>query len=145
MSADEPLTGDLFQEDKRLKLKAIKDLNQLLRDAFVNGVCSCVRCKDSSGEDNGSAFQHTFHLGGQPHHRRFTISSGSDVLSALKAAWLAYTKAELAVGEPLDLRTTHEFVEYRLYERFDLLLRASGVVKAREDGALVIQAQQDFA
>lgn len=140
MSTEEKLTGDLFEVDKRLSLKPVVDFNAYLRAAFGNGQCTCGRCVASKGDETGYACQHTFNFDGQVANRRFASTSGSDVLLALKKAWLSYTKAELAVSGELALDTVKEFVEPQLHKRLLPLLLASGLVKD-VDGSLQIQAQ----
>ncbi|OLF54506.1 hypothetical protein [Pseudomonas chlororaphis] len=140
MSTEEKLTGDLFEVDKRLSLKPVVDFNSFLRTAFGAGRCTCGRCVASQGNEAGYAFQHSFEFDGQATHRRFANTAGSDVLLALKKAWLSYTKAELDVSGNLALDAVKEFVEPQLHNRLLPLLLASGLVK-EIDGELPIQAQ----
>jgi hypothetical protein len=140
LSTEEKLTGDLFKVDKRLGLKPVVDFNTDLRMAFGDGKCSCIRCVSSAGDETGYEYQHTFDFDGQLTNRRFARTTGSDVLTALKKAWLSYTKVELTVGGTLDLTTIKEFVEPELHKFLVPLLLASGVVKD-VDGDLQIQNQ----
>ncbi|MGR6617252.1 hypothetical protein ACU6QK_13565 [Pseudomonas rhodesiae] len=128
MNTDEKMTGDLFEVDKRLSLKPVVDFNTYLRSAFGDGPCTCIRCTASGGDESGYAFQHTFSFDGKPTHRRFASTAGSDVLQALKKAWLSYTKAELPTTGVLALDTVKEFVEPQLHERLAPLFLASGLV-----------------
>ena len=129
MNTDEKMTGDLFEVDKRLSLKPVVDFNAYLRSAFGDGPCTCVRCTASGGDESGYEFQHTFTFEGKPVHRRFASTAGSDVLMALKKAWLSYTKAELPPSGALALDTVKEFVEPQLHKRLVPLFLASGLVK----------------
>ncbi|KAF1031169.1 MAG: hypothetical protein GAK37_00932 [Pseudomonas sp.] len=140
MSNDEKMTGDLFEVDKRLSLKPVVDFNQYLRDAFGDGACTCVRCAASGGDESGYEYRHTFEFDGKKTHRRFANTAGSDVLQALKKAWLSYTKAELPLSGELALDTVKEFVEPQLHKRLLPLLLASGLAKEVE-GHLQIQPQ----
>ena len=140
MNTDEKMTGDLFEVDKRLSLKPVVDFNAYLRSAFGDGPCTCVRCAAANGDETGYAFQHTFHFDGKPSHRRFASTAGSDVLMALKKAWLSYTKAELPLSGVLLLETVKEFVEPQLHKRLTPLFLASELVKD-VDGQLLVQPQ----
>ncbi|KRP80780.1 hypothetical protein [Pseudomonas lactis] len=140
MNTDEKMTGDLFEVDKRLSLKPVVDFNAYLRSAFGDGPCTCVRCTANGGDESGYEFQHTFTFDTKPLHRRFASTAGSDVLMALKKAWLSYTKAELPLSGVLALDTVKEFVEPQLHKRLAPLFVASGLVKD-VDGELRIQPQ----
>ncbi|QXQ20923.1 hypothetical protein [Pseudomonas tolaasii] len=140
MNTDEKMTGDLFEVDKRLSLKPVVDFNAYLRSAFGDGPCTCVRCTAAGGDESGYAFQHTFTFDTKPTHRRFASTAGSDVLMALKKAWLSYTKAELPLSGVLVLDTVKEFVEPQLHRRLAPLFLASELVKDVE-GELQIQPQ----
>lgn len=140
MNTDEKMTGDLFEVDKRLSLKPVVDFNAYLRSAFGDGRCTCVRCAASGGDESGYEFQHTFSFDGKPMHRRFASTAGSDVLMALKKAWLSYTKIELPLSGVLVLDTVKEFVEPQLHKRLAPLFVASGLVKD-VDAQLRIQPQ----
>ena len=140
MNTDEKMTGDLFEVDKRLSLKPVVDFNAYLRSAFGDGPCTCVRCAASGGDEGGYEFQHTFTFDGKPMHRRFASTAGSDVLMALKKAWLSYTKVELPLSGVLVLEMVKEFVEPQLHKRLAPLFVASGLVKD-VDGELRIQPQ----
>jgi hypothetical protein len=140
LNTDEKMTGDLFEVDKRLSLKPVVDFNSYLRSAFGDGACTCIRCVASGGEEAGYAFQHTFSFDGKPTQRRFASTAGSDVLMALKKAWLSYTKAELPSSGALALETVKEFVEPQLHKRLAPLFLASGLAKD-VDGELHLQPQ----
>ncbi|WP_426136302.1 hypothetical protein [Pseudomonas sp. PWP3-1b2] len=140
MNTDEKMTGDLFEVDKRLSLKPVVDFNAYLRSAFGDGPCTCVRCTAGNGDETGYAFQHTFTFDAKPTQRRFASTAGSDVLMALKKAWLSYTKAELPLSGVLALDTVKEFVEPQLHRRLAPLFLASEVVKDVE-GELQLQPQ----
>ncbi|WP_431702734.1 hypothetical protein [Pseudomonas sp. BR20] len=140
MNTDEKMTGDLFEVDKRLSLKPVVDFNSYLRSAFGDGPCTCTRCTASGGDETGYAFQHTFSFDGKPSQRRFASTAGSDVLMALKKAWLSYTKAELPSTGVLALETVKEFIEPQLHKRLAPLFLASGLVKD-VDGELHLQPQ----
>ena len=101
MSAEEPLIADLFEVDKRLSLKPVVDFNAYLRNAFGDGPCRCHRCGETGGDESGYSHRHTFELDGRPLHRRFANTAASDVLLALKKAWLSYTKRELPLAGEL--------------------------------------------
>lgn len=140
MNTDEKMTGDLFEVDKRLSLKPVVDFNSYLRSAFGDGPCTCIRCTASGGDETSYAFQHTFSFDGKPTQRRFASTAGSDVLMALKKAWLSFTKAELPSSGVLALDTVKEFVEPQLHKRLVPLFLASGLVK-EVDGELHLQPQ----
>lgn len=140
LSTDEKMTDDIFGVDKRLTLKPVVEFNTLLRKAFGNGPCTCIRCKVSGGEESGYEHQHTFKFEGYQTNRRFTCSSGSDVLLVLKKAWFSYTKSEFEVRGNFPLETIKEFVEPDLHIRLVPLLIASGLVKDI-GGNLELQAQ----
>ncbi|MGE7956188.1 hypothetical protein ACQKQA_06225 [Pseudomonas sp. NPDC089530] len=140
LSSEATMTGDLFEVDKRLSLKPVVDFNTYLRAAFGDGRCSCGRCVASQGDETGYEHQHSFDFDGQASHRRFANTAGSDVLLALKKAWLSYTKVELETSGNLALDSVKEFVEPQLHKRLLPLLLASGLVKDI-DGDLQIQAQ----
>lgn len=42
MTSEEKMTGDMFEVDKRLALKPVRDFNKLVRDAFMEGPCTCL-------------------------------------------------------------------------------------------------------
>jgi len=134
------MTGDLFEVDKRLSLKPVVEFNAYLRSAFGDGLCTCIRCTASGGDENGYEFQHTFGFDGKPTHRRFASTAGSDVLQALKKAWLSYTKAELPASGVLALDTVKEFVEPQLHKRLAPLFLASGLA-SEVDGHLNLLPQ----
>ncbi|WP_191831560.1 hypothetical protein [Pseudomonas fluorescens] len=140
MTAEQHLTSDLFEVDKRLGLKPVVDFNTYLEKAFGDGPCRCSRCLAAAGDESGYEHAHSFELAGEKLHRRFATTAGSDVLMVLKKAWLSYTKAELSALGNLDLDTLRAFVEPQLHKRLVPLLLASGL--ARDvDGQLVLQAQ----
>lgn len=142
MSAEQPLIADLFEVDKRLALKPVVDFNAYLRNAFGDGPCRCHRCLELGGDESGYSHRHTFELEGRQLHRRFASTAGSDVLQALKKAWLSYTKGELRPVGELDLATVKTFTDSALHARLLALLPASGL--AREvDGSWHLQAQAD--
>jgi len=134
------MTGDLFEVDKRLSLKPVVEFNAYLRSAFGDGLCTCIRCTASGGDENGYEFQHTFGFDGKPTHRRFASTAGSDVLQVLKKAWLSYTKAELPASGVLALDTVKEFVEPQLHKRLAPLFLASGLA-SEVDGHLNLLPQ----
>ncbi|WP_446440010.1 hypothetical protein [Pseudomonas sp. 910_21] len=140
LSSEAKMTGDLFEVDKRLALKPIVDFNSYLRAAFADGPCTCGRCVASQGDETGYAYQHSFNFAGRIAHRRFASTAGSDVLLALKKAWLSYTKAELQTSGNLDLATVKELVEPELHKLLVPLFVASGLTRD-VDGQLQIQAQ----
>ncbi|TDF82495.1 hypothetical protein [Pseudomonas sp. H9] len=140
MTAEQPLTADLFEVDKRLSLKPVVDFNTYLLNAFGDGACRCSRCLAGTGEEAGYAHAHSFVLEGQTVHRRFANTAGSDVLLVLKKAWLSYTKAELTTVGTLDMDTLRAFVEPELRKRLAPLLLASGLAREVE-GQWLLQAQ----
>jgi hypothetical protein len=140
LNADANMTGDLFEVDKRLALKPIVDFNSYLRAAFADGPCSCGRCVASQGDESGYDYQHTFNFAGRVANRRFASTAGSDVLQALKKAWLSFTKAELPASGDLDLATVKEFVDPQLHKLLVPLFVASGLTR-EVDGQLQLQAQ----
>ncbi|WP_214347246.1 hypothetical protein [Pseudomonas congelans] len=142
MTSEEKITGDLFEADKRLALKPVRDFNKLVRDAFVEGPCTCIRCKSMAGNETGYDHQHTFEIDGQQLNRRFAITSGSDVMASLKKAWLSYTKADLDTSGDLELSTVEQFVDSGVRNRLIPLFLACGLVKHLE-GKLQLQKQQD--
>jgi hypothetical protein len=116
----------------------VVDFNAYLRSAFGDGPCSCIRCTASQGDETGYEFQHTFTFDGKPTQRRFASTAGSDVLQALKKAWLSYTKAELPLSGVLALDTVKEFVEPQLHKRLTPLFRSSGLVSEIERELLIL-------
>ncbi|MDS9878607.1 hypothetical protein RMI40_27585 [Pseudomonas protegens] len=140
LSSEAKMTGDLFEVDKRLALKPILDFNSYLRAAFADGPCSCGRCVASQGDESGYDYQHTFNFAGRVANRRFASTAGSDVLQALKKAWLSFTKAELPASGDLDLATVKEFVDPQLHKLLVPLFVASGLTR-EVDGQLQLQAQ----
>nr|WP_314874109.1 hypothetical protein [uncultured Pseudomonas sp.] len=142
MSAEQPMTADLFEVDKRLSLKPVVDFNSYLRNAFGEGACSCYRCVEGAGDESNYSHRHTFELEGRTLNRRFANTAGSDVLQYLKKAWLSYTKADMQLLGELDLNTVKGFTDPALHQRLLALLPASGL--AREvDGKWQLQAQAD--
>lgn len=142
MSAEEPLIADLFEVDKRLNLKPVVDFNAYLRNAFGEGACRCHRCTELGGDESSYSHRHTFELEGRILHRRFANTAGSDVLLALKKAWLSYTKNDLPLTGVLDLTTVKGFTEAALHERLSALLPASGLTR-EIDGQWHLQALAD--
>jgi hypothetical protein len=140
LTAEQHLTSDLFEVDKRLSLKPVVDFNTYLEKAFGDGPCRCSRCLAGAGDESGYEHAHSFDLAGQKLHRRFATTAGSDVLLVLKKAWLSYTKAELSPLGNLDLDTLRAFVEPQLHKRLLPLLLASRLVREVE-GQLLLQAQ----
>ncbi len=129
---------DLFQTDKRLSLKPVTDFNAFLLQAFADGACKCQRCVESAGVETGYAFQHTFELG-KVVNRQFARTSPSEVLLALKKAWLSFFKNELEVPGALELSSVHEFVKPELHVRLRPLLLACGLI-VEQEGGWVLQA-----
>ncbi|KAF0864428.1 hypothetical protein M5G25_21510 [Pseudomonas sp. TNT2022 ID357] len=140
LSSEAKMTGDLFEVDKRLALKPIVDFNSYLRAAFADGPCSCGRCVASQGDETGYEHPHSFNFAGKVANRRFATTAGSDVLLALKKAWLSFTKAELPASGDLDLATVKDFVDPELHKLLVPLFVASGLTR-EVDGQLQIQAQ----
>lgn len=140
MSSEAKMTGDLFEVDKRLALKPIVDFNNYLRAAFIDGPCRCGRCVASQGDETGYQYPHTFNFAGRVANRRFASTAGSDVLLALKKAWLSYTKGELPASGNLELDTVKEFVEPELHKVLVPLFVTCGLVQD-VDGQLQLQAQ----
>lgn len=117
---------DLFEQDKRLTLKPVRDFADLLQDAFGAGACTCVRCPGDSGT---IVPQHTFLIDGALTNRRFAISSFSDVRGALSKAWEAYYKTTLPECGPVDFESICALVDADLLPRLLPLLYSSAVVK----------------
>ena len=140
LSSEAKMTGDLFEVDKRLALKPIVEFNAYLRAAFADGPCTCGRCVASQGDESGYEYRHTFDFAGRVASRRFASTAGSDVLQALKKAWLSYTKAELPLTGNLELDTVKEFVEPQLHRLLVPLLLASDLARDVE-GQLQLQPQ----
>jgi len=129
---------DMFQTDKRLSLKPVTDFNAFLLQAFADGPCKCLRCVEAAGVETGYAFQHTFELGKRV-NRQFARTSPSEVLLALKKAWLSFFKSELEIPGPLELSRVHEFVKPELHVRLRPLLLACGLM-VEQEGGWVLQA-----
>lgn len=133
------VSGDLFAaEDKRLTLKAVTDLNKLLRNAFGQGPCTCSRCKKTGNVELDYELGHTFSIGGLEVHRRFIPTGPSDVLIAISKAWTAFTKEAMQTTGILDINTVHEFVEPGMHEALSRLLEITGIAKD-VDGQLEFQ------
>ncbi|WP_191489008.1 hypothetical protein [Pseudomonas sp. FEN] len=124
---------DLFQTDKRLSLKPVTDFNAFVLQAFADGPCQCARCLAGVGVETGYAFQHSFELG-KVVNRQFARTSPSEVLLALKKAWLSFFKSELAIPGLLDLSRVHEFLTPELHVRLRPLLLACGLIVEQEGG-----------
>ncbi|MBA1205203.1 hypothetical protein G7009_26185 [Pseudomonas capeferrum] len=142
MSAEEPLIADLFEVDKRLTLKPVVDFNNYLRSAFGDGPCRCIRCLEGGGDESTYSHRHTFMLEGKPFNRRFAGTAGSDVLLALKKAWLSYTKTDLPLVGNLDMTLLKSFTDMAVHPRLLALLPASGLVREVE-GAWQLQMPVD--
>ena len=142
MSADQPMTADLFDVDKRLMLKPVVEFNSYLRSAFGEGPCTCYRCVENGGEQADYSHLHTFTFDGSVSHRRFASTSASDVLLRLKKAWLSYTQEELQTLGVLNLDKLRTFIEPSLHERLITLLGVSGLAR-EEDGQWHLQALAD--
>lgn len=54
----------------------VTSLTRPLRAYFGSGPCTCLRCRDSDGDQKGYQFKHTFEFEGAKIHRLFTSSSG---------------------------------------------------------------------
>jgi len=144
LSAEAKLTGDLFEVDKRLSLKPVVDFNTYLSNAFGDGKCVCIRCRESANDESAYAFAHSFEFNGIPLHRRFAVTTAADVLGTLKKAWLSYNKEDMPANGSLDLEAVKAFVEPSLQVRVKPLLLASGLVKEQADGGLQLMADGDF-
>jgi hypothetical protein len=130
---------DLFSTDKRLTLKPVVDLGRYLKDAFVGGDCACCRCQASGGNEADYKHSHTFTLSdGTRVNRRFAPTSASDVLQAVKKAWLSYFKEEMPVVGPFNMTAASAFLEPNLVERLTLLVHASGLGEMSE-GQMVLR------
>ncbi|MDD1015116.1 hypothetical protein [Pseudomonas rubra] len=140
LSAEQNLTSDMFEVDKRLGLKPVVDFNSYLANAFGDGPCTCSRCHASGGDESGYEHQHTFVIDGRTLNRRFASTAGSDVLNALKKAWLSYTKTDLPALGALELTAVKGFVEPQLHARVLPLFLASGLVR-EVDGQWLLQVQ----
>lgn len=139
MTADLQTAEDMFEQDKRLRLKPVLDFNRMLNRAFGEGPCACLRCKQSHGNETGYEHQHSFDIDGNTVNRRFAQTTDSDVFQALKKAWLAYYKEEIDVAHPLEHSQIEVFVEPSLVNRFRTLVLACGLAK-EVDNKLKLQA-----
>jgi len=124
---------DLFEEDKRLTLKPVRAFGDLLLKAFANGPCTCIRCRESHGSQEGYEYLHTFEIDGVVLNRRFAISSYSDVRGALSKAWEAYFKTKLPEDGPVDMEAISVLVQGEASRRLRPMLYAADVVRDIED------------
>lgn len=122
---------DLFDQDKRLTLKPVRDFAELLQSVFAAGACTCVKCTVGNGPGPGQA-QHTFEIDGHLSSRRFAISAYSDVRGALSKAFESYHKTTLPDRGPVDFEAIAVLVGADALGRLRHLLYASGVVKDLE-------------
>ncbi len=130
----------LFEEDKRLTLKPVRDFSELLRNAFVKGPCSCLRCQESNGNQEGYQHLHTLEIEEAIYNRRFAITSPSDVRRALAKAWEAFYKTDIPETGPVDMEAILEMVldQIDLHERLPVLLYISGVIKDVDDSPVFV-------
>jgi hypothetical protein len=124
---------DLFEEDKRLALKPVRAFGDLLMEAFAKGPCTCIRCRENHGSQEGYQYQHTFEIDGVVLNRRFAVSSHSDVRGALSKAWEAYYKIALPEHGPADMGAISVLVQGEASRRLRPMLYAVGVVKDVDD------------
>ncbi|WGK63476.1 hypothetical protein QAO71_17040 (plasmid) [Halopseudomonas sp. SMJS2] len=120
---------DLFEQEKRMTLRPVKALGELLERAFAAGACTCIRCRKCEGAEEGYLYSHTFGIDGMLLNRRFASSSQSDVRGALCKAWEAYYKTDLPDSGPADIAAISALVEGRVSSRLMPLLYAAPVIK----------------
>jgi len=124
---------DLFEEDKRLFLRPVMALSEHLVEAFADGACTCVRCKESGGDQTAYSTPHTFEVAGRQIKRRFAISSHSDVRGALAKAWQSYYKTDLPETGPADMGAIATLVQGQAARLLEPLLYAVGVITRVKD------------
>lgn len=129
---------DLFEEDKRLTLKPVRDLSATLVFGMMPGACTCIRCKESNGNQEGYAHLHTFEIGMRAFNRRFTHTAYSDIRGALSAAWEAYYKKPLPESGAIDLADVYHLLSDEAAPFLVPLLCASGVAKKTNDGVVLL-------
>ncbi len=133
---------DLFdQEDKRLSLKPVKEFADLVRNAFGDGRCTCVLCRDGGAGPAPKKPQHTLDLDGTLVCRRFAITAYSDVRGALSKAWESYYKTTLPDQGLVDMDAITVLVGDDALPRLLLLLLEAGVVAKNDEQELLFAAE----
>lgn len=129
-----PLMPQLARADKsrinlRLMPKPVAEFNTFLDNAFGDGACVCIRCREGGGDEAGYKYQHTFDIGGVKKNRRFASSSSGDAYVYFKKAWLSYTKSEVPAGRVVSMDIIKEFVDPQLHELIIPLFLACGIIR----------------
>lgn len=108
--------------------KPVKDLVAMLRYAFANGECRCVRCE---GGANQSRYEwaHNFIIDGRPVHRQFARSSLDD-FTALTMAVLKqrYKNEEFAIDDAVVIDRIGELMDGEDHRLFLMLAKTNGIV-----------------
>jgi hypothetical protein len=113
---------DLFDDDKRLTLKPVAAFDDLLAAAFAYANCTCIRCKEGGGSQEGYAQLHTFDLDGNGVSRQFIKSMASDVLTVLEKPYKASYNADLPAITDHVLRELEAMANGANVSRVKLLL-----------------------
>lgn len=119
---------DLFGDVKRLKLKPVKAFDKQIEEAFMDGQCSCARCVQSGGSQEGYRFLHTFELDGRIVSRWFSKTEQSQVRSVTEKAYKAYYKEDLPVISIDLIDKLQEMAPGRTTSRIKLMLEVSGLL-----------------
>ena len=119
---------DLFEKDKNLNLKPVRALGDFLKASFASGECSCARCRESGGKQDGYPSLHTFEIGGEVLNRLFGTTTFSDVRGVFSKAWEAYYKTPMPEVGPADMDAITVLVRDPAVVRLSPLLYAAKVV-----------------
>jgi hypothetical protein len=123
---------DLFDDDKRLALASVVAFNKLLEQAFADGECTCVRCKESTASPFGSGPAHTFDVHTGKVARKFVQTVPADVEAVLKKAYKAFYKAELPVVNEALLGDLEAMASQNNAGRVKVLLEVTGLLGSAE-------------
>jgi len=115
--------------DSRMQLKAVREYNDMLLEAFVPGRCECCRCKENNYFDYDYTYRHTFRVRGEKLKRRFAVYGKEEVQKLFKNSWKAFYKQELEnqlnkKGElVLQKEQVQQFTRLFLIDRLEILLK----------------------
>lgn len=96
--------------NERLQLKPVREWNEWIASAFVQGPCHCIRCIDNEFNEAAYTQKHTHFINGLTYHRLFADTSMSDLERMFKAAYISFYGLK---DESLKKFTT-EFVMHEL-------------------------------
>ena len=101
-------------------------LDDYIRSAFGEGVCTCYRCISSGGDELGYEHQHTYDVDGRLINRRFAQTNREEFEGILSRAWLTRFKSTPPDGG-FKLEDIQGLVHPSLRYRVEPLVRALGV------------------